>query len=470
MKEQDLENSFEKQLRQKAADFRLKPSDDVWANVKISLQRNKRRRRFLWLWAAAVGLFVGAGSTAWYFMNSSVSTPPITITSNVPVEKEESAVTDLAAAKKETNTVNFPDENRTETGIGKVMEEHTGSAAATDNFSGKKASGSELKNKMIPAENTSASIKKNSDAGLIAEPIAVNLAGDETRSIDESMGTLEKEMLPFISFSAENISCIPVSHQSLIPMEGNSGLSRFSVGAEVIPLVSFIKYGTQGLSFAATATDVAFIDSVSKLSQSSGKPLIGFSTGINGQFDISKRFSLNAGIHFTQTGEKNSFLHAGDVEMFSDTASWVGTGGMVSNAGNYQFATGNVATTSRYNWLDFSLNGEWYFYKNRSNEISLFAGAGVSHFMSYTFSAAGYDKATLHNNSLLSNQQDPPVFHAYQLTTATGINYHRLISDRISLEAGFQFHYYLSSITLNDIPVTVHPYWLGINTGVSYRF
>ncbi|MEO6166461.1 MAG: hypothetical protein ABIO46_06685 [Chitinophagales bacterium] len=475
MKEQDLENSFEKQLRQKSADFRLKPSDDVWANVKISLQRNNRKRRFLWLWAAAVGLLLGTGTTAWYFMNSSVSTSnsitPVII-SDAPVEKEQPVIKDLATAKEKTTSAKIADENKPGTNAQEAIAEENNSPFVKSAIPLNKSIGNDTANKISLANRPSNSTSENSKSTITSEMADTNFPAVENRNSEQEMTTLNNDVIPLIPFSdtPQNIAFTSVHHPSLIPQEGSPATSRFSIRAEVIPLISYIKYGTQNLALASTAADVAFADSVSKLSRASGKPLIGFSTGIIGQFDISKRFSVNAGIHFTQTGERNSFLQAGTFEMFSDTATWLGTGGVTSNAGNYQFSTGNIETTTRYNWLDGSVNGEWHFYNDRKNSISVFAGMGVSHFISYTLSAEGYDKSALHNNSLLGNQQNPPVFHAYQLTTATGINYHRLISDRVSLVAGFQFHYYLSSITLKDIPVEMHPYWFGINTGITYHF
>lgn len=43
MEEQDLENNFEKLLREKADGFQLKPTAGVWTAVSNSLQSNKHK-------------------------------------------------------------------------------------------------------------------------------------------------------------------------------------------------------------------------------------------------------------------------------------------------------------------------------------------------------------------------------------------------------------------------------------------
>src|SRR6266540_2310710 len=44
------DHEFEKQVQLKLDELKLRPSDTVWVEVQKNIRRDKRRRRFLWLW------------------------------------------------------------------------------------------------------------------------------------------------------------------------------------------------------------------------------------------------------------------------------------------------------------------------------------------------------------------------------------------------------------------------------------
>ena len=103
MEEQDLENNFEKLLREKADGFQLKPTAGVWTAVSNSLQSNKHKKRYLWLWAAAVGLLIGAGSATLYFLSDTDVKKTATITEitdqettskEIPLPDKQSIITE----------------------------------------------------------------------------------------------------------------------------------------------------------------------------------------------------------------------------------------------------------------------------------------------------------------------------------------------------------------------------------------
>lgn len=59
------DHEFEKQVQQKLGELKLRPSDTVWMEVEKSIQY-KRRRRFPWLWMAALVTGVSIGSYLLY--------------------------------------------------------------------------------------------------------------------------------------------------------------------------------------------------------------------------------------------------------------------------------------------------------------------------------------------------------------------------------------------------------------------
>ncbi len=48
------DHEFEKQVHQKLQELKLRPSESVWMEVEKNIRQHKRRRRFLWLWSAAL--------------------------------------------------------------------------------------------------------------------------------------------------------------------------------------------------------------------------------------------------------------------------------------------------------------------------------------------------------------------------------------------------------------------------------
>lgn len=59
------DHEFEKQVQQKLGELKLRPSDTVWMEVEKSIQ-HKRRRRFPWLWMAALVTGVSIGGYLLY--------------------------------------------------------------------------------------------------------------------------------------------------------------------------------------------------------------------------------------------------------------------------------------------------------------------------------------------------------------------------------------------------------------------
>lgn len=467
MKEQESENSFEHKLRQKAGGFRMKPSEEVWEVIKSSLGQRKRKRRFLWLWAAAAGLLLGTGLTTLYFMlNATPDALPVAV---------DDWNKDIGSR---------PDKSYTPNPLQSDHGSHKTAAAKAD--SPDQNSNEISGNSNLSADNHLQSTNQESTPRFDASPNtqAINAgmpgSGSNVQAISmdpvasrEYLNTAEQATAKINQFTATTIAD-PYENDDLLKMEDVTSIhpdmivksSRFSLGAQLIPLISDIRYGNLNTETVANA-DEAFVDSITKLKASSGSPLVGFSAGVDVLYDLSEKFSLGGGVYFTRTGEKNAILQAGNAASFATDTATIGTSSNPS--ASLSFIPQSESLT-HYNWLEINLQGEWYFINHERNKFSLSGGGGLSHFISYTYTEEGNNKRSLQNNSIFSNDQQPPVFHAYQLTAFSGMQYRRMISNHLSLVAGVQFHYYLSSITLSDIPVVAHPYWLGINTGITYRF
>ena len=65
------DHEFEKQVHQKLEELKLRPSDTVWMEVERNIRQHKRRRRFLWLWSAALLIALTTSGIVLYRYNNS---------------------------------------------------------------------------------------------------------------------------------------------------------------------------------------------------------------------------------------------------------------------------------------------------------------------------------------------------------------------------------------------------------------
>jgi hypothetical protein len=64
------DHEFEKQVQQKLGELKLRPSDAVWKEVEKNIRDKKRRRRFLWLWSAALLVTLATSGVVLYHYTS----------------------------------------------------------------------------------------------------------------------------------------------------------------------------------------------------------------------------------------------------------------------------------------------------------------------------------------------------------------------------------------------------------------
>ena len=64
------DHEFEKQVHQKLEELKLRPSDTVWMEVEKNIRQHKHRRRFLWLWSAALLVALTTSGVVLYHFTS----------------------------------------------------------------------------------------------------------------------------------------------------------------------------------------------------------------------------------------------------------------------------------------------------------------------------------------------------------------------------------------------------------------
>lgn len=94
------DHEFEKQVQQKLGELKLRPSDAVWMEVEKSIRDKKRRRRFLWLWSAALLVsLTTSGVVLYHYINRSERT--VAIANTTPA----STTTSTSSSNHGTTTV-----------------------------------------------------------------------------------------------------------------------------------------------------------------------------------------------------------------------------------------------------------------------------------------------------------------------------------------------------------------------------
>jgi hypothetical protein len=71
------DHDFEKQVQQKLGELKLRPSDAVWMEVEKNIRDKKRRRRFLWLWSAALLVALTTSGVVLYNYTNRITAKPV---------------------------------------------------------------------------------------------------------------------------------------------------------------------------------------------------------------------------------------------------------------------------------------------------------------------------------------------------------------------------------------------------------
>lgn len=96
------DHEFEKQVQQKLGELKLRPSDAVWMEVEKNIRDKKRRRRFLWLWSAALLVTLATSGVVLYHYTSRTITIGETTAQTTPATLPSSAQSN---SNSTTNTV-----------------------------------------------------------------------------------------------------------------------------------------------------------------------------------------------------------------------------------------------------------------------------------------------------------------------------------------------------------------------------
>ncbi len=451
MKERILhEDEFEKQLREKADQFKMYPSDKVWNEVHSSL--HTRRRRFVAGMSVLVGgILILAGSQLIYpskntsgkILASKAATPVKTTTVADLHNYTASAFTSPEAGQAENQET---DENL----HAKVPFVHRGSSGmeVPEVLSNSLASAAE---KTQIAEHPK--MIQQSGAGVSGKAIAPIPEPDQNETTP--MG---KPSSAFNSLSSESITDNTATHLTHTRNE------RFSWEIYVVPgfnMHYLNNLNLQSMQQAIPTSPIMVVHVANVNGFVDNTPVLGYDIGGNILYRVSKMVSLKAGLDFSFS---RYYIRAYDNGPSSSSVALSSYYGYVSNS-QVNSASGAPAV---------SKNPQQY--QNRYYSLSLPVGVDMN--------VAGSGKLQLHVGATLqptyllntdayvlsddysSYVKDAQAFRRWNLNAGAEL-YLSYAVGKVRWELGPQLRYQIFSTYKNSIPLQENMLNYGIRIGIS---
>ncbi|RKE98885.1 hypothetical protein [Ichthyenterobacterium magnum] len=502
-------------FQEKLKNFEASPNDAVWDNIEKELHKDKRKRRVIPIWwklagvAAILALLFTVGST--FFNDSSnntIQTNPIVNTENSNLDtqisntdnvKNPSEELNLKIVTKENNAINS---NKTEANSLKLTsntsEKHNNEIAnkssntKTNNqntdaiIKNLYAKSQHYKNETttdktkisvvkntsnLPKPNITLKSKSEIDALINKEQIhekstitaiaknEENLEEEENLILEEKLEDLKKET---------SIEDAIANANEKEEDENEEKLKRWSVSPNVAP-VYFNSLGK------GSSIDQQFVDN-------SKNGEINMSYGVGGSYAINKKLKVRAGINKVALG-----YNTNDVIVYNSTnASFVGNSSFEGNTQlrNIKF-NGNTQSTNilssesisfialpqvlaenvkssldqRIGFIEIPVEVE-YNIINKKIDLNVIGG----------FSTLFLDKnevySNVNGNSTLIGEATNINSTSYSANFGIGVNYN--VSEKLKVNLEPMFKYQIN--TFNNSSGDFQPYFIGVYTGLSFKF
>ena len=134
------DHEFEKQVQQKLGELKLRPSDAVWMEVEKNIRDKKRRRRFFWLWSAALLVSLTTSGVVLYHYTTRTRTQTVGM-----VKANPAASTSSSNSNSTPNTVS-PNSTNTNTNTQASPIQPNAASASDKSSADKPAIGNEPDN------------------------------------------------------------------------------------------------------------------------------------------------------------------------------------------------------------------------------------------------------------------------------------------------------------------------------------
>ena len=494
-------------FQEKFKDFEAVPNDAIWKSIELKLHEKKRKRRIIPLWwqiggvAAVLTLLFTVG---YFIFNDSIdnhttvqpivntetkdnpSVPPQPSDSNIILNNFED---ENVAASEDDNGISGSDSNENNSVLQAHNKAITTIADTKNNSNNGKVtqkSNKEIDQALINskkeskiASNTNVNDATNYEDQTNSDQAKINNA-QKNKETDVLIGNPEKEIKTsvadndskseFLELNNEKAKDFQTIEEAIATVkdidekEENEKKSRWNISTNVAP-VYFNTFG-KGSSLGAQ-----FVNN-----SKSGE--IKMSYGIAGSFAFNKKLKFRAGINKVDLGygTNNVIVYKG-----ADIASFNSASRGKSNI-NFVSGSENIVVLSAQN-LSFSMVPNTLAVNTNSSLIQELGFIELPFEIEYAILnkkievniISGFSTFFLDKNNIFSNLSGDKVFigkaqninsTSYSANFGLGLNYN--VSEKIKLNLEPTFKYQIN--TFQNTSGDFQPYFIGIYTGLSYKF
>jgi len=285
MKERNLYGEdFEKQLKEKADQFKMYPSDKVWNEVHGSL--HIRRRRFVAGMSFLIGsILILAGSQ---LLSPSKTTSPKTVAANVSNPSKPAAAADIQTFTPNSFDAGIP---------GSTGHHVAGSPSTNVPFI--------LQSAPVPeTESASGDLqpeKMQTNARIRTQPSSEPRVAENSESLLNAQDLNENDLLK-AGVAVANTSTTELVAENSVTQLTHTRNDRFSWEIFVAPMLTAhylngLSYQNLSQSVQTAPIMVGYFTNVNGFTDNT--PLLGYDVGGNVLYKISKNISLKAGVEFS---------------------------------------------------------------------------------------------------------------------------------------------------------------------------
>jgi hypothetical protein len=451
MKERILyEEEFEKQLKEKADQFKMYPSDKVWNEVYSSL--HTRRRRFVAGMTILIGgILVLAGSQLIF--------PSKNLVSKTIIAKNNTAAKPATAANLHNfttnnfvsnSTDNSDDQRNSDGTLNTILpfDLHSGLSSVQESQS------NEMKESLPEKIQIDNRIKPIQPTDLnVSEKITIPLTISDLNQ-NESLGSVNSIVNPVSSESLPEKSITQLTH--IVN-------DRFRWELYIAPTMNThylygLNYQTMAQSVQSAPIMVVHVANVNGFVDNT--PMMGYDVGGNILYRISKNISLKAGLDFSFNRYYIKAYNSNSTQASATLNSYLGYVADSLNNSNSGVSTDKNPQhyQNRYYQLSLPVGVEMNVAGN--GKLQLHVGATLQ--PSYLLNTDAY----VLSNDYSSYTKDPQAFRRWNLIAGTEV-YLSYAVGKIRWEIGPQVRYQIFSTYKNSYPLQENMLNYGIRIGIS---
>jgi Outer membrane protein beta-barrel domain len=449
MKERVLyDGELEKQLKEKADQFKMYPSDQVWNEVYSSL--HTRRRRFVAGMSVLIGsILILAGSQLIF-----PSRPVQGKITTAGVNTSKPAVATVLPSFATGDLVNTPSSNPTDTKTSAanrvVNSPYILSAAPAANLSNP---GDFAEN--LPEKNITTTHVKSSQPDNLNIPVPLGASPVDAAEVHETPGSIQ------------NIAEVNSVSAELVPEKSATQLThlrndRFSWEIYFTPTLNThyltgLDYQTMAQSIQSSPIMLVNVSNVNGFVDNT--PILGYNVGGNVLYKLSKNFSLKAGVEFSFNRYYIKAYNSGSSQTSVALNSYFG---YVTNPINSIPGSGTDKNPqqyqNRYYQLSLPVGAEMKVAGN--GRVQLHLGASLQ--PSYLLNTDAY----VLSNDYKGYTKDAQAFRRWNLNAGAEA-YISYGVGNIRWELGPQVRYQIFSTYKNSYPLKENMLNYGIRIGIS---